>query len=156
MTAPREAALAEATRKAKHTQARDDRLQRCYQILCDAAAAHQVCPTNQDLSDMLGYSAPNKASEVISLIEVMGLITVQRGLRNRVVTIVKTGDRTAGVVVSRHRKPSDWTEDQDAILMDGLAEGVGFTPIGKMLGKSKHACISRFNKIRAEMGAQAA
>ncbi len=40
--------------------------------------------------------------------------------------------------------------------MDGLAEGVGFTELGRILGKSKSACISRFKKITAQMGSQAA
>ncbi|EQA96833.1 hypothetical protein [Sphingobium baderi] len=152
-----ETAPKEAVRKARKycvaQKARDDRLLRCLRILEAAADEGKECPTNAYLADMLGYAAPNMASGVVSLLETMGFIKVQRGRRNRVVTIVKTGSRTAGTVTSR--KPGDWTEDQDAILMDGLAEGVGFTEIGRIVHKSKHACISRFNKLAAEMGEQA-
>lgn len=148
-------ALAAAARKerSKTQKDRDDRLLRLLRILEQAADAGDVCPSNSDLADRLGYAAHNTASNAVSLLETMGFITVARGKRNRVVTIVKTGKRTAGVVVNR--KPGDWTEDQDAILMDGLSEGVGFTAIGKMLGKTKHGCISRFNKLRDQMGEQA-
>lgn len=165
MTLTTQSAVDEAGRKARlvqyldgaplrHNQvAKQAKLQRCYEILCAAADSGKICPNNQDLCDMLGYSSPNKASGAVGLLETMGFITVQRGRTNRVVTIVKTGARTAGVAVMH--KPGDWTDDQDEILMDGTAEGVGFTEIGKMIGKSKHACISRFKKIAASMGAQA-
>ena len=135
------------------TPAKEDRLRRCYDIICRAAAANQPCPSTQDMADMLGLSRADKASGYVALLEAMGFITVQRGRKNRVVVINKTGARTAGIAT---RKPSSaWSDDFDAILMDGLAEGIGFTAIGKMLGKTKNACISRFNKIRADMGWQA-
>jgi hypothetical protein len=135
------------------TPAKEDRLRRAYDILCRAAANGAICPTNDVLADVLGLSRADKASGYIALLETMGFITVQRGRKNRVVTIVKTGHKTAGFV-SKRNSPA-WPDDADAILMDGLAEGVGFTAIGKMLGKSKNACISRFNKIRKDMGWQA-
>lgn len=36
-----------------------------------------------------------------------------------------------------------------------LPNETGFTAIGRMIGKSKSACISRFHKIAAAMGQQA-
>jgi ATP-dependent protease HslVU (ClpYQ) ATPase subunit len=56
---------------------------------------------------------------------------------------------------ARKARRDPWTDEQNAILMDGLAEGVGFTEIGRRLGKTKHTCISRFKKIAAAMGEQA-
>lgn len=147
-------AIDTATRKArKHELAKQTKIQRCYEILCAAADAGKPCPSNQDLCDMLDYATPAKASGVVSLLGTMGLITVQRGQSHRVVTIVKSGKRTAGVVVKR--RSTDWTEDQDEILMDGIAEGEGFTAVGRIIGKSRAACVSRFNKIAARMGDQA-
>ena len=135
------------------TPAKEDRLRRAYDILCRAAENGAICPTNDALADMLGLSRADKASGYIALLETMGFITVQRGRKNRVVTIVNTGEKTAGIATF---KPSAaWPHDFDALLMDGIAEGVGFTAIGKMLGKTKNACISRFNKIRKDMGWQA-
>lgn len=131
-----------------------DRPQRCLAILKRAAEAGARCPSNGDIADMLGIASTGAASEIVSLLEAAGHITVERSRTSRIVTIVATGHRTAGIPIKR--RAGDWTEDQDAILMDGLAEGEGFTALGKLIGKSKHACISRFNKIRAEMGAQAA
>lgn len=151
-TAPKEAGR-KARKYSVAQQARDDRLLKCLRILEAAANNGTECPSNADLADMLGYAAPNKASGVVSLLEAMGFIKVQRGRRNRVVTIVKTGARTAGTVTIR--KPGDWTEDEDAILMDGIAEGEGFASVGKIIGKTKSACVSRFRKIAAQMGEQA-
>jgi hypothetical protein len=136
------------------TPAKEERLQRAYDIILHAAECGAICPTNDKLADMLGLSRADKASGYVSLLEAMGFITVQRGRKNRVVTIVKTGKKTAGI--ANYRPSSAWPEDFDAILMDGIAEGVGFTAVGKMLGKTKNACISRFNKIRKDMGWQAA
>lgn len=136
----------------KHQIGKQTKIQRLYAILCEAADAGKICPSNSDLADMLDYSAPSKASDAVGLLEAMGFITAQRGRTNRVVTIVKTGARTAGAT---SRRPGQWTEDQDAILMDAVAEGVGFTAIGKMVGKSKSACISHFHKLAAAMGPQA-
>lgn len=140
--------------QATFTPAKEDRLRRCYDILCHAAEAKQPCPSNIDMADMLGLSRADKASGYVALLETMGFITVERGRKNRVVCITKTGARTAGIATTRRQ--SDWTHDMDALMMDGLSEGVGFTAIGKMIGKTKNACISRFNKIRADMGWQAA
>ncbi|MFD1104601.1 SANT/Myb-like DNA-binding domain-containing protein [Sphingobium olei] len=150
-------AVEEAVRKAKRvtatTQYRDDRLQRCFAILERAANDGATCPTNNDLAEMLGYCSGNGPSGLVNLLEVSGYITVERSNCGRVVTISRTGKRTAGIIVQR--RPGDWTEDQDAILMDGIAEGETFASVGAILGKTKSACKSRFSKIAAAMGEQA-
>ena len=148
-----QSAISTAARKTKRQQERDDRLMRCFEILKRAAENGETCPTNADLADMLGYSAPNKASDVVSLLEVMGLIRVARGRKNRVVTICKTGQKTAGVVLKR--SSTSFTEDDDAILMDGIAEGLSFPQVGLILKRTTHACSSRFYRIAAQMGDQA-
>lgn len=130
-----------------------DRATRCLAILERAANAGAVCPTNDMLATMLDYASGNGPSGLVNLLEVSGFITVERGCSGRVVTIVKTGKKTAGVVIPR--RATDWTVDQDAIMMDALSQELGFTAIGRMIGKTKSACISRFNKITAQMGAQA-
>lgn len=138
------------TLKSRHQGAR---VQRCFTILERAANAGAVCPTNVELADILGYSSGNGPSGLVNLLEVSGLITVERSNIGRVVTIVKTGKRTSGIIIKR--RAADWTVDQDAIMMDALAAETGFTAIGRMIGKSKSACISRFHKITAQMGGQA-
>lgn len=127
--------------------------ERCLAILERAANAGDVCPTNQTLAELLGYSSTHSPSGLVNLLEVSGFITIKRANTGRVVTIVRTGRKTAGKAIPR--RPTDWTVDQDAIMMDGLAEGEGVTVIGHMLGKGKQACISRFQKITAQMGVQA-
>jgi hypothetical protein len=134
---------------------RDDRLTKMLRALERAANAGVPCPSNDDLSRTLGYASPSKASDLIAMLETIGFITVERGCDTRVVTIVKTGKRTAGEVGKRRQK-NGWTEDQEAILMDGMAEGLTFAAIGKILGKSKNACVSRFHALAASMGHQAA
>ena len=125
----------------------------CLTILERAANAGEPCPTNQTLAQLLGYSSTNGPSGLVNLLEVSGFIAVERSNAGRVVTISKSGKRTAGIVIPR--RSTDWTVDQDAIMMDALAQDYGFTAIGRMIGKTKSACISRFHKITAQMGAQA-
>lgn len=151
-----EQAIAEAGRKERraHQIERDNKVQRAFQIIEAAANDGRPCPTNRDLSDMLGYAAPNKACGVVNLLEATGIITVKRGQKSRVVTIVKTGRKTAGPVPIAPAK--GWTEDDDAILMDGIAEGGTFKRVAEILHKTENACTLRFHRIAASMGAQAA
>ncbi|MCC4254166.1 SANT/Myb domain-containing protein [Sphingobium naphthae] len=142
------------TKRTPQQQLRDDRLSKMFRALERAANSDTPCPTNDALAETLGYASPSKASDLISLLEAMGFITVERGNDQRIVTIVKTGKRTAGHIVRRQRK-GGWTEDQDAILMDGIAEGHTFAAVSKILHKSKNACIGRFRTLAANMGHQA-
>jgi len=131
-----------------------ERAERCFAILERAANAGDVCPTNDTLAQLLDYSSGNGPAGLVNLLEVAGLISVERSHSGRVVTITKTGKRTAGIAIPR--RATDWTVDQDDIMMDALAGEIGFTAIGRMINKSKSACISRFHKITAQMGTQAA
>ncbi|GEM_PF-1934139 len=133
---------------------RDDRLTNVFRALERAANSDAPCPTNEALAETLGYANPSKASDLIALLQTMGFVRVERGNNQRIVTIVKTGKRTAGHIVRRQRK-GGWTEDQDAILMDGIAEGHTFAAVGKILHKSKNACIGRFRTLSAALGHQA-
>ncbi len=137
----------------KKSRHQDGRAERCFAILERAANAGATCPTNVELADLLGYSSGNGPSGLVNLLEVSGLITVERSNMGRVVTIAKTGKRTGGIILKR--RATDWSADQDAIMMGALAAETGFTAIGRMIGKSKNACISRFRKITAAMGEQA-
>ena len=150
-----ETALAEAApkRKASHQIARDNKVQRAFQLIEAAANEGKPCPTNRDLADMLGYAAPNQACGIVNLLEATGFITVKRGRKSRVVTIVKTGRKTAGPVPIAPAK--GWTEDDDAILMDGIAEGATFKRVAEILHKTENACTLRFHRIAEGMGPQA-
>ncbi|WP_278984579.1 hypothetical protein [Sphingobium yanoikuyae] len=87
-----------ATSSRRITQA-----ERCLAILERAANAGDICPTNETLADLLGYSSGNGPSGLVNLLEVSGLITVARSNAGRVITIVRTGKQTAGIaIVARH------------------------------------------------------
>lgn len=40
-----------------------------------------------------------------------------------------------------------WTSDEDAILLDGVADGVMYKIIGAQLGRTKNSCIGRMDRI---------
>ena len=40
-----------------------------------------------------------------------------------------------------------WTADEDAILLDGVADGVMYKVIGAQLGRTKNSCIGRMYRI---------
>jgi len=131
-----------------------DRIEQCYAIIERAANAGSKCPTNRELAELLGYATTSRPAGIVNLLAVAGLITVQTTNCGRVVTIVKTGKKTAGLV--KLRTPGGWTEDEDAMLMDAIADGNGFSVVAKGLGKTRFAAMSRFRKLAAAMGPQAA
>lgn len=49
-----------------------------------------------------------------------------------------------------------WTDAESDILCDHIADGGGFGTAGKMLGRTKNSCVSRFHKIARSLGSQAA
>lgn len=130
-------------------------------MLTAAAEAKRKCPTNLELA-MAISAAPNKASCIVSLLETVGLIKVRRGRRERIVTIVKSGAQTAGHIdrpasFPHHgRRKVSWTARDDAILMEGIAEGLDFDQVATALKTSGEIAAARFDQLRAEMGAQAA
>lgn len=146
-------ALDSRTARVKKERRAEDRLICCLDILKRAAAAGATCPTNGDIADMLGLSSTATASGLVALLETAGHIKVERGRTSRVVTIVATGQRTAVRTVTIK---GGWTDNDDAVLMDAIADGAAFADIAKALHRSKSACISRFHRLAAEMGSQAA
>lgn len=141
-------------KRTRQQRDRDERLQQCFTILQRAANNGCVCPSNEALASMLGYAGPSKPCDLMALLVTMGFITVESGHNARVVTIVKTGKRTAGSI-GKPRTRIGWTEDEDAMLMDGMAESLTFDAIAKILRKTRNACISRFRKLATRMGGQA-
>jgi transcriptional regulator of acetoin/glycerol metabolism len=138
---------------ARCNERREDRVQRLFQILERAANADAPCPANAELASLLGYKTPSNISGMLNLMAVAGLIEVSGNSHGHVVTICRTGKRTAGLV--KLRTPGGWTEDEDAMLMDAIADGNGFSIVAKGLGKTRFAAMSRFRKLANQMGAQA-
>ncbi len=48
-----------------------------------------------------------------------------------------------------------WSKAETDRLCDLLAEGYGMTSAARMLGKTRNSVMSRFNRIRRQMGWQA-
>lgn len=65
--------------------------------LTDAADRGLSCPTNEELSDMLGLSALSAPPQIMDRLRRRGLIEVQRYQKERRVKIVATGNQTAEV-----------------------------------------------------------
>lgn len=80
----------------------------------------------------------------------------QRISKNRPLTDVEEKRLDAAIAAGDRGVDRDvWDDGKDAIMCDLLADGIGFTIIGRTVGKSKSACISRFHKIKRQMGWQA-
>lgn len=71
-------------------------------MLEEAANAGLPCPTNVEITEALDFSSMSTAPDIIARLERDGQITVERGIRSRVVTIVATGNRTAGQITTPH------------------------------------------------------
>jgi len=70
-----------------------------------AANAGDECPTNIELADLAGLNSVGASSGALSRLQQRGLVVIERGPMHRVVTIVATGKKTAGVVTVPH-----WSE----------------------------------------------
>jgi DNA-binding MarR family transcriptional regulator len=135
-----------------------DRVTVLMRLLNDAAEKAAACPTNMEIADAIGVRGIATAANAISLLEAMNLIRVERGVRNRVVTIVSTGKRTGGMVRSAHPRAigqSIWNDDRDAELMDAMSEGATFLQAAERLGLGYEQVRQRFNALAAVMGAGA-
>ena len=133
----------------------EERVRIVMDMMRTAAEHGDKAPANTVLATALGVG-PATASNVVELCETMNLIRVDRGRSDRVVTIVATGARTAGKVTGKPAKPTVWTSDLDAALMDAVAEGIGFPEIARDLRLSLGAVKRRFELLRARFGGQAA
>lgn len=67
-----------------------------------AAAAGRPCPTNDILAGIIGAGSVSTPARCIKRLERKGLISVQRGNSQRVVTVAATGQRTAGHIEHPH------------------------------------------------------
>jgi SOS-response transcriptional repressor LexA len=66
--------------------------------LVECAEAGRPCPTNRETSERLGLSSVNHATVLYQALEEQGLIRVECSRTARVVTIVASGGRTAGLL----------------------------------------------------------
>jgi DNA-binding FadR family transcriptional regulator len=73
-----------------------------YGVLKQAAARRETCPTNTVLAERFSCGT-TVIVNAIAFLEANGMITVDRGGHNRVVTIIATGERTLGRVTKPHR-----------------------------------------------------
>lgn len=67
-----------------------------------AAERGEPCPSNADLCGVAGLQSVGLTSTIVSRLESQGYVAIQRGHRARVVTIVATGQRTAGTIATPH------------------------------------------------------
>lgn len=87
-----------------------------------AAESGAACPTNIELAAIAGKS-DSAVPTILDRLANRGLISVERGRRNRVVTILETGARTAGTVGRPH-----WSTRGVKIAKAGTARAVAGLP----------------------------
>lgn len=93
---------------------------RLYKILADCAEAGERCPIAKVLAERLRTS-PTYVDKLFAAVEKKGWITVEGNTKGRIVTILKTGKRTANIVSAPHwRNPASGTV--------GIAPGKPLTP----------------------------
>ena len=136
-------------------------------MLRGAAERREPCPDNNLITAAIGGSSPSSAAHIVSLLETMGMIEVERGQSFRVITIVDTGQRTAGVVrrplramtaaerAERRKRAPFWSAARDAILMQRIADGADFEQAAPMCGCSGEMAAARFDELCVAMGPQA-
>lgn len=78
-----------------------DRSAKIYGILKQAAAQRETCPTNGALAERFNCGT-TVIVDAFNFLEANGMIKVERGGHNRVVTIFATGERTLGKVTKPH------------------------------------------------------
>jgi len=66
--------------------------------LTKIAAAGQACPTNAVICERLGIKSPSGPAYILDGLERAGLVRVARSQNARIVTIVATGQSTAGTL----------------------------------------------------------
>lgn len=71
-------------------------------MIVRAAERGEKCPTNDCIAAAIGAASPSSGPTVLDRLARRGLITVERGNMLRVVTVLATGKRTAGVVKRDH------------------------------------------------------
>jgi hypothetical protein len=141
----------------------NERIKVTMQMLVRAAENKCDCPGNAEIATAIGAASMSAGANIISTLETMGLIQVQRGRMSRVVTIVATGARTKGAIKSpvkaakRDRKPpSFWNHTRDATLMEAMSQGLDFEQAANWIGCGPEICAARFDELASAFGAQAA
>lgn len=72
-----------------------------FALIRQAAERGERCPTNRTLGERFGV-VDRVVCDALHFLESCGMIRVERGNDTRVVTIVATGQRTAGKVCKPH------------------------------------------------------
>ncbi|PZQ55280.1 MAG: hypothetical protein DI555_07995 [Novosphingobium pentaromativorans] len=79
-----------------------DRATKLLELLTRCAAEGRAAPSNADLTAFLQLDRANTVPRIMQRLEERGLIVVERYSCSRIVTIVATGQRTAGVPGTPH------------------------------------------------------
>ena len=67
-----------------------------------AAEAGLPCPTNPEIAEAVGLNSVSSGTEYLKRLEYLNLVKVDRYAGSRIVTILKTGKRTAGTPGKPH------------------------------------------------------
>lgn len=78
-----------------------DRAAKVFALVKQAALRRLPCPSNADLAERFAVK-PNTISRAFNFLEANGMIQIERGQCDRVVTICATGDRTSGIISAEH------------------------------------------------------
>ncbi|OGT55502.1 MAG: hypothetical protein A3E01_09345 [Gammaproteobacteria bacterium RIFCSPHIGHO2_12_FULL_63_22] len=130
-------------------------------MLNAAAERNDFCPSNSLIATAIGAASMSAGANIISFLEINGMIKVERSRKSRVVTIRETGKRTRGSIAKTInpacRTPSSaWNARRDAILMEAIANELDFEQAAKLIGCCPEQGAARFDYLRSTMGAQAA
>ena len=75
-----------------------------FAMIALAAEADEPCPPNRAIAGTLGLSSVGHVPALLNHIQAAGLIRIERGLSSRIVTILASGERTAGEPGRIHRR----------------------------------------------------
>lgn len=129
-------------------------------MLIKAADVGGECPSNYVLAYACGVSAANSASVIVARLEQRGLITVQRGSRQRKVTIVATGKSTCEVIQTERDYGHGKKLKPKLSIKDRLAEAVAecgrVNTAAWQLGINAPRRDALWAEIVADLGPQAA
>lgn len=125
-----------------------ERVKTIMAMLNAAAENGEECPSNSVLSVGAGCKR-DTAINAVSLLEAMGVITVERGRAWRVVTIVATGKKTKSL-----RKMAK--TDRLTAFCDALADGALVGEAGRIAGVGARHARKLLQEVRRDLGWQAA
>jgi hypothetical protein len=112
--------------------------------MLEAAAKNgSACPSNEDICERVGASSPATGARLVSALETMGLIKVERFLQSRIVTIVDTGESTAIV----HRTPRPARKRVRKGRLEDFKGAADFVPVVHVSREPCFCC-----GVRADIG----